>query len=63
MNLVRRVSKLEKILAPTQQRRVVIRYEGDGSEALAQEDIDENTPVIVVRYVDAAGKKSSTVAL
>jgi hypothetical protein len=56
MKLARRVSRLERIQAPTRPPRIVVRYEGPGSENLPQpadEDIDENDHVIVVRFVSA----------
>lgn len=53
MNLGRRVSKLEKVQAATHPPRVIVRYEGPGDEKFPQsiEEPDENTTVIVVRYV------------
>jgi hypothetical protein len=53
-NLSRRVSKLEMRKPMNQPPRIVVRYEGAGSEAFPQpeEETDENTTVIVLRYVD-----------
>jgi hypothetical protein len=54
--LSRRLRRLEERFAPKGQNRLVIRYEGPGSEGFAQpkeEDIDENTSVLVVRFVPA----------
>lgn len=51
-NLCRRVSALEGRRAPRFPQRVVVRYEGqepDPSEA----EIDENTLLVLVEYVDA----------
>jgi hypothetical protein len=52
----RRLRKLEERFAPQAENRIVVRYEGPGSEGLPQpreEDIGENTKIIVVRFVSA----------
>jgi hypothetical protein len=53
MNFARRLSKLEKRRAISGQPRIVVRFEGPGSESLPQpkEPIDENAKVIVLRFV------------
>ena len=56
MNLARRVSRFERCMAPRRQPRVVLRFEGPGSESLAQPDEaidDDNNPVVVLRFVEA----------
>jgi transposase IS116/IS110/IS902 family protein len=55
--LSRRLRKLEERFAPQVENRLVVRYDGPGSEGLPQpraEDIDENTRMILaVRFVAA----------
>ena len=54
--LGRRLRRLEERFTPQVERRRVVRFEGPGSEGFAQpreEDIDENTRIIVVRFVSA----------
>ena len=54
--IIGRLRKLEERLAPKVESRVVVRYEGPGSENLpqpAEDEIDENTRVITVRFVEA----------
>ena len=54
--LGRRLRRLEERLTPLVERRRVVRFEGPGSERFAQpreEDIDENTDVLVVQFVAA----------
>jgi hypothetical protein len=55
MSFARRVLKLERRMAPKHPPRIVVRYEGPGSEEFPQPDgeVDENTTVIVVRFVEA----------
>ena len=55
MSFAKRVSKLERRMAPRQPPRIVVRYEGPGSEPFPQpeEEVDEHTTVITVRYVDS----------
>ncbi len=55
MSFAIRVSKLERRMAPKHPPRIVVRYEGPGSESFSQpeEEVDENTTVITVRFVDA----------
>jgi len=52
-NLCRRVSALEARRALTFPQRVVVRYEGEEPEQ-PEGDIDENTLVVVVKYVEGA---------
>jgi len=56
MNLAKRVSKLEVARAPIHPPGIVLRFEGPGTEGLPQldEDVDENTLVIVVRLAGRA---------
>jgi hypothetical protein len=52
----RRLRKLEERFAPQAENRLVVRFEGPGSEGLPQpqpEDIDEHTEVLVIRFVSA----------
>jgi hypothetical protein len=51
----RRISKLERRIAPKHQPRIVVRYGGAGDESYSQpeEEIDEKTILINVRHVDA----------
>ena len=56
MKLTRRVSRLERIHAPTRPPRFLVRFEGPGSENLPQpgdEDIGDNDHVFVIRFVSA----------
>jgi hypothetical protein len=56
MKLAGRVSRLERIHAPTRPARFLVRYLGPGSENLQQpgdEDIGANDHVFVVRFVSA----------
>jgi hypothetical protein len=58
-SILRRVSKLEAIRPPAGPPRVVVRYEGKDCEdpddpKEPEGEIDENTVVITVRYVDKA---------
>ena len=50
-----RLARLEQLLAPKRQPRLVVRYEGPGSEGLpqpTQEEMEQN-PVITVVFVEA----------
>jgi hypothetical protein len=57
LNFTRRVSRLERRMGPKRVPRVVLRFEGPGTEQLSErfaqpeEEIDENALVIVVRSV------------
>ena len=56
MNFTRRVSRLESWMAPRRRPRVILRFEGPGSESLPQPDEeidDDNNPVVVLRFVEA----------
>jgi len=55
MNFAKRVLKLERQLAPVLPPRIVVRYEGPGDRKSPEsgEKIDENTRVVVVRFVAA----------
>jgi hypothetical protein len=56
MNLARRLAKLEKAEALTRDNRVVLRFEGPGSEGLpqpAQDKIDAGVEIFTVRFVEA----------
>ena len=55
LNLVRRIAKLEKTEVLTRDNRVVLRFEGPGSEGFpqpTQEDIDRDTEILTVRFVE-----------
>ena len=54
-NLAHRVARLEERIAPKRVRRIVLRYEGPGSEKFpkpTQEEMDNN-PVITMQFVVA----------
>ena len=54
-NLVRRLKQAETTLAPPKDHRLVLRFEGPGSEHFArptEEEIGENE-VVVVQFVAA----------
>ena len=56
MSLARRIAKLEKIETMTRDNRLVLRFEGPGSEGLpqpTQEEIDGAAMVITVVLVAA----------
>jgi len=56
MNFAKRVSRLERIVAPKGRPRIIVRFEGPGSESLLQsdEEIDDgNNPVVVIQFVEA----------
>ena len=56
MNLVRRIAKLEKIETMTRDNRLVLRFEGPGSEGLPQPtqgDRDRDTEILTVHFVEA----------
>jgi hypothetical protein len=51
-----RLRRLEKVIAPARLPRIVVRFEGPGSEKFPQRnqrDIDENDSVITVQFVAA----------
>jgi hypothetical protein len=53
-SLVRRLSQVEKILAPPKERGVILLFEGPGSEHFPRptdEEIRENK-VLVIRFVE-----------
>jgi hypothetical protein len=55
MNLVRRIAKLEKIKTDKQLPRIVLRFEGPGSEAIAQPKEDEregNCEIVTICLVE-----------
>ena len=55
MNLARRVAKLERIKTDRQMPRVVLRFEGPGSEDMAQpreDELDGNTEVVTICLVE-----------
>ena len=55
-NLAGRLRRLEKVATPARIPRIVLRFEGPGSEKLPQSEegeIDEYTKVITVRFVSA----------
>jgi len=54
MSFAKRVAKLERLMTPKRRRRVVIRYQnaGDPTPSGTQEEVDENTHVIVVQYTE-----------
>ncbi len=54
MNLKKRVSKLERILAPARVRPFAVRYVGPGSENLQQatdEEVEECSHLFIVEFV------------
>ena len=56
MNLTSRIAKLEKTEASTRNSRIVLRFEGPGSERLAQppqEELEGATDVMTVVFVEA----------
>ena len=56
MNLAKRIANLERVLAPTRDHRLVLRFEGSGSEALpqpTQEELEVATDVMTVVFVEA----------
>ena len=56
MNLARRLAKLEKTEALTRESRIVLRFEGPGSEDLPQpmkEELESATDVITIEFVEA----------
>ena len=53
MKFSKRVAKLEKIVAPTQESRIVVLFgdpEGDGFKQPSEEEIAKASQVIVVRF-------------
>ncbi|MBZ5604048.1 MAG: hypothetical protein LAO79_17245, partial [Acidobacteriia bacterium] len=54
-NLAHRMARLEERIAPKRVRRIVLRYEGPGSEKFPQPTLEEmdNNPVITMRFVVA----------
>jgi len=52
LNLARRLAKLEKSAAPTQESRIVVVVEG--CEQPPEEELAQATQVIVVRFVKPA---------
>jgi hypothetical protein len=49
------IARLERWLAPKRERRIVVQYEGPGSERFpqpTQQEMEENS-VITVRFVEA----------
>ena len=56
MNFSKRIAKLEGLLAPKRTLRLIMRYEGPGSERFpqpTQEELDDGWPVITLRFVAA----------
>ena len=56
MNLARRVAKLENAEARMRDNRLVLRFEGPGSEGFpkpTQDDLDRNTEILTVHFVEA----------
>ena len=54
MNFVRRVAKLERLMVPRRLPRIVLRYEGPGSERFpqpTQEELDEAWLVLSITSV------------
>jgi hypothetical protein len=53
MNFARRLSKLERRRSLSGPARILVRFEGPGSEGLPQptEPVDENAQVLVVQFV------------
>jgi len=55
-SIASRLSRLEKIAPPARLPRIIVRFEGPGSENLPQpneDEMDENTRVITVQFVEA----------
>jgi len=55
-HLAKRLAKLEELTIPRRANRMLLRFEGPGSEGLVQptqEEIDEGLPVLVVRIIAA----------
>jgi hypothetical protein len=55
-NFGKRVARLEQWLAPKRRPRVLMRYEGPGSECFPQPteaEIKEGWPVLTIQFVDA----------
>ena len=56
MKVARRVAKLEEGTAPMRDHRLVLRFEGPGSEGLRQptkEELEGATDVMTVAFVEA----------
>jgi len=56
MNFTKRITKLERFMVPKRPPRIVLRYEGPGSERFprpTQEELDDGWPVITMRFVAA----------
>ena len=54
MNFSNRLAKLEGLLAPNRTPRIILRYEGPGSERFpqpTQEELDEGWPVLAILFV------------
>jgi hypothetical protein len=55
MNLARRVAKLERIKTDNELPRIVLRFEGPGSENMAQptqNELDGNTEIVTICLVE-----------
>jgi len=55
MNLARRIAKLEKITTDKQLPRLVLRFEGPGSEAMVQptaDELDGNVEIVTICLVE-----------
>jgi hypothetical protein len=56
MNFSKRIATLERFLVPKRQPRIILRYEGPGTERFpqpTQEELDEARLVLVIRSVGA----------
>jgi hypothetical protein len=56
MILARRIVRLEKLAAPIRENRIVLRFEGPGSESCPQptrEDIASGAQIVTVQFVEA----------
>ncbi len=56
INLARRLAKLEENTIPRRSNRMLVRFEGPGSEGLQQptgDEITQGLPVLIVRFVAA----------
>ena len=56
IQLTRRIAKLEKSAVLRRDNRIIVRYEGPGSERMpppSQEDIDSGAEILTVCFVAA----------
>lgn len=56
LNLARRLAKLEETIAPQRNNRLVLRFEGPGSEKFpqpTQQEIDAGIEILTIHIVEA----------